>query len=317
LGVFDELGRGPRTLAQLRHQLGLHPVNATDLLDALLGLGWVERDGDDQHALYISSRRASQLLDRRSATHICETLQAWHLPLHGAGLALAELLRGTTPKTDCASNPAQTTLREGLASLHGQSLAAALVLPGKQRLLVVQGAAGRVAAALALAHPAARCQALEPALGVPRARAHLATLGLANRVRVSAMGPTAAGQGDPAAWPWPPCDLLILHHALLPVSAGQRAQNLQLAHTALHAGGTLVVVDHMLDAQRRRSATALTLALVCRAAGDDIALVDAGHWQQLAAQAGFEGCALHPLAGAVTALTARRGGPPMLGPKGS
>jgi hypothetical protein len=47
LGVFAELGRGPRTAARLAGTLGLRPESARDLLDALLALGWLQREGDD------------------------------------------------------------------------------------------------------------------------------------------------------------------------------------------------------------------------------------------------------------------------------
>lgn len=38
-GVFTELGRGPRTLAQLVQRLGLQPRPAAEPLDALVALG--------------------------------------------------------------------------------------------------------------------------------------------------------------------------------------------------------------------------------------------------------------------------------------
>ena len=49
-GVFTELGRGLRTRAQLRRRLGLRKAGAADLVDALGGLGWLEREGDDGDA---------------------------------------------------------------------------------------------------------------------------------------------------------------------------------------------------------------------------------------------------------------------------
>ncbi|MEW6689916.1 MAG: methyltransferase dimerization domain-containing protein, partial [Pseudomonadota bacterium] len=53
LGVFAELGRGPRTAARLAGSLGLTPDAARDLLDALLALGWLQREGDDAQAVYV------------------------------------------------------------------------------------------------------------------------------------------------------------------------------------------------------------------------------------------------------------------------
>ena len=46
MGLFTELARGPESFAALSGRLGLHPRAARDFLDALVALGFLQRDGD-------------------------------------------------------------------------------------------------------------------------------------------------------------------------------------------------------------------------------------------------------------------------------
>src|SRR5438874_643523 len=66
LGLFGELARGPRTMRQMRRALGLSERAAPDLLDALVAMGVLDREGDDAQAVYLNTRAASRYLDRRS-----------------------------------------------------------------------------------------------------------------------------------------------------------------------------------------------------------------------------------------------------------
>ncbi len=46
LGLFTALAEGPADLATLRQRLKLHPRATADFLDALVALGFLDRDGD-------------------------------------------------------------------------------------------------------------------------------------------------------------------------------------------------------------------------------------------------------------------------------
>ena len=46
VGVFSALGTSAKTAEELRAEIGLHPRAIPDFLDALVALGFLERDGD-------------------------------------------------------------------------------------------------------------------------------------------------------------------------------------------------------------------------------------------------------------------------------
>lgn len=74
-GVFTELARGPRTARQLRR--ALLPERITlDLLDALVAMNILDREGDDAHSVYVNSREAGLYLDKRSPSYLGAALAA-------------------------------------------------------------------------------------------------------------------------------------------------------------------------------------------------------------------------------------------------
>lgn len=74
LGLFTELGKGPRSNRQLRRTLGLGPRAVGDLLEPLVALGLLEREGNDAHAVYVNSRESGHFLDRNSPGYLGDVL---------------------------------------------------------------------------------------------------------------------------------------------------------------------------------------------------------------------------------------------------
>ena len=74
LGLFTELGKGPRSNRQLRRTLGLGSRDVDDLLEPLVALGLLEREGNDAHAVYVNSRESGHFLDRNSAGYLGDVL---------------------------------------------------------------------------------------------------------------------------------------------------------------------------------------------------------------------------------------------------
>ncbi len=141
LGVFAELGKGPRTARRLAAACGLAPAAARDLLDALLALGWIERDGDDRQAVYLSNRLGAAFLDPRGPAWLGDRL--WP-PASGHG-ALALRLQARPLQPSAGDAQVLQKLREGLGALHGQAMARCLGEPAGGTVLDLHGAGGLLA----------------------------------------------------------------------------------------------------------------------------------------------------------------------------
>lgn len=66
MGLFSELARGPRDGGALESGLGLRPASTADFLDALVALGFVERDGEH----YRNTAEGNLYLDSAKPTYI-------------------------------------------------------------------------------------------------------------------------------------------------------------------------------------------------------------------------------------------------------
>lgn len=75
LGVFTELGKGPRSARQLCQALNLPGESADDLLDGLVALGFLNREGEDDAAIFMNTREAAHFLDRNSPAYLGAQLE--------------------------------------------------------------------------------------------------------------------------------------------------------------------------------------------------------------------------------------------------
>jgi hypothetical protein len=93
LGLFTELGKGPRSAAQLCRTLGLSGHTASQWLDVLVSHGFLERDGAGDGAIYLNTREASHFLDRNSAAYLGEALEGVGSEVYAGWEALIRALR--------------------------------------------------------------------------------------------------------------------------------------------------------------------------------------------------------------------------------
>ena len=70
LGLFTELGKGPRSVTQICHALSLSERAVPQWLETLVALGFVNRDGSGECALYLNTRETSHYLDRASEAYV-------------------------------------------------------------------------------------------------------------------------------------------------------------------------------------------------------------------------------------------------------
>lgn len=74
-GLFEELGKGPRSAAQLQRRTGLDAAALSAVLQSLLAWGLLERDGEAEDALYLSTRESARCLDARSPAFVRDWLR--------------------------------------------------------------------------------------------------------------------------------------------------------------------------------------------------------------------------------------------------
>jgi DNA-binding transcriptional ArsR family regulator len=93
LRLFTELGKGPRSANQLCHALQLSQRAVPGWLDALVALGFVNRDDSGEPVLYLNTRETSHFLDRNSSAYLGARLEGLGRGIYVDWDALIDSLR--------------------------------------------------------------------------------------------------------------------------------------------------------------------------------------------------------------------------------
>ncbi len=100
LGLFTHLGAGELTGAAIAERLGLHKRAIPDFPDALVALGFLEREGDGPDALYGNTTETATFLDNNSPEYIGGILEMASDRFYGFWGNLTEGLKTGQPQNE-------------------------------------------------------------------------------------------------------------------------------------------------------------------------------------------------------------------------
>ena len=264
LDVFTALGEAPGTLPELETRLGLHPRASRDFLDALVALGFLEREA----GVYRNTAPAAIYLDRRQDTCIAALLEMADRRLYHYWDRLPEALRTGAPQNELrdggptlfaalAADPPRHRLFLGAmtALSRGANLAMARKFPWTDyaSFADIGTAQGDLAAQVALAHPHLHGCGFDLPVVAPVFADHVARLGVDGRVRFVA--------GDFFRDPLPEAQVLMMGHILHDWSLAEKQALIARAYAALPSGGALIVYEAMIDDARESNAQGLLMSL--------------------------------------------------------
>ncbi len=307
LGVFAALAEGPADGAGVAERARLHPRMAEDFLDALTGLGLLDRiDGR-----YRNSALAQAYLVPGGVSYLGGFVELTNETLYRTWDRLTEALRTGEPQHldpdkggfvgDKHQDPEK--MKRFLAGLDaysdrmGAELARRVEWSRHRSLVDLGGARGNLAAVLVQAHPhlTATCFDLERTR--PLFTEHIGGLGLADRVDFVG--------GDFFADPIPQADVVVLGHILHGFDTERRQALLRRVFQAVRPGGAVLVYDRMIDDDRsdpERLLSSLHMRLVSPS-GSEYRVADCRKWLR---EAGFADSTAEPMLGTHTLVTARR-----------
>jgi hypothetical protein len=300
LDLFTELGGGPLTLDEISSRLGLHPRASRDFLDALVALGFLERED----GLYWNSPAAAAYLDRTQPGYIGGIIRMMNTRLYGFWGSLTEALRTGLPQSESrtCSDPFQKLYSEpalakqflsamtGLSVLSGQALAEKFPWTKYSTFADIGCAQGAVAVEVARAHPHLRGIGFDLAPVGPVFSEYAAEAGVAGRVKFV----TGSFFEDPL----PRADVLIMGHILHDWDMGTKRMLLDKAYAALPVGGVLIVHEMLIDDERKYNPLGLLASLnmlIETPGGFDFTGADCQGWMRAA---GFRSTLVEALAGA-------------------
>ncbi|WP_128545333.1 methyltransferase [Larkinella soli] len=311
LNLFTELDGHSLPAEEVITRLALHRRSALDFLDALVSLGFLRREGNDRSARYANTRETYAFLRKNSPDYIGGILEMANDRLYPFWGTLEEALHTGRPQNEVKSSgrpffealyadPAR--LQQFLEAMAGLQLANFRALSEVfdfspyRTLCDIGGANGMLSITLAGKHPHLRCQSLDLPEVEPIARQTIEKHGLTDRVRT--------GRLNFMDQDFPTADLITMGNILHDWDLPQKRMLIDKAYRALSPDGALIVIENIIDDERRANAFGLMMSLnmlIETEGGFDYSHEDFHNW---ATEAGFRTTAKVPLTGPASAVIA-------------
>jgi 2-polyprenyl-3-methyl-5-hydroxy-6-metoxy-1,4-benzoquinol methylase len=256
LGIFEELGEGPRSASMIAERRGLSAEGVEHLLDCLAAMGHAVRTNGG----YALSRRAKPWLSPKSPTYIGPFLEfnydqwEWWSGLEeivktGRGYEIHEY--GTVdPRWERYIRAMFL-----LSRFSAPEVARKLRLPDQPAsLLDLAGGHGWFAAELCLRHPGLHATVLDLPGSARIGRRIIAENGMADRVSHVEGDMMTADLGGPH-------DAVLCFQIIHHLSPEQNSALFHRIHAALKPGGILAIMDYFTPPEGRRPDSAAFLGL--------------------------------------------------------
>ena len=313
LELFTELSDDSMTAEAIRDALGLHPRGIHDFLDALVALGFLERDGEGSDGRYRNTAETAAFLDKRSPTYTGGILEMSNARLYGFWGDLTEALKTGKPQNEVKHtgspvfeelyrDPARLEqFMEGMTGIslgNFHALAEQFDFSRYETVCDVGGATGQLSAVLAGHQPHLRLTTFDLPVVAPIAERAVAAAGLDDRISVAS--------GDFFADPLPKADVITMGMILHDWNLERKRHLIGAAYEALPEGGAFIVIENLIDDARRENAFGLMMSLnMLIEFGDafDFTGADFAGWCR---EAGFRDVEILPLTGPASAGIAYR-----------
>lgn len=241
LQLFELLGSGAATAADLAARCDADTVSLEHLLDFLARAGYLRRDGER-----FRNSRAVERWVLGGGRALPDFIEHWHNVLFEHFSTLEDAVRAGQPRPHLhewlSASGHWPVFNAAMAQLAGQTadaVARAAALPATVRTLAdVGGSHGLNAAAFCRRHPLLRATIIDLPEAVGTANAHGPVAALAERVSLRTADITRDELGGPY-------DVVLLFQLLHYFPAERNAELLARVHDALTPGGRVVIFDQL------------------------------------------------------------------------
>ncbi|HWI21889.1 MAG TPA: methyltransferase [Baekduia sp.] len=263
LDVFTELAKEPASMDDLTRRVGIHPRSALDFFDVLVTLDFLHRDD----GVYSNAADTDHFLDRAKPTYIgsiFRQVSTNHYPMSTkmtTGLRTGEVqIDRQKTEDDLFDFYEDAEQLDGF--LQGQNewnepsskmLPAAFAFDRYRTVADIGCAGGGLLKEILTAHPHLEGIGFDlPPVG-PQFRSYIEQYGLGDRTEFIG--------GDFFKDPLPTADVLTFGHILHDWNPEIRKRLLRMAYETLAPGGVVIVIDAIVDSERKNAPLPLLLSL--------------------------------------------------------
>jgi SAM-dependent methyltransferase len=253
---------------ELAGALELHPRATWDFLDALVALGFLDRDGEGKEARYRNTAETALFLDKKSERYKGVILEMFNARSYRLWDDLTEALTTGKPASaiehtgrpifdrlyrDPAMREQFMNVMTGISLGNFQDLAEKFDFSKYRTLCDVGGATGQLSVLVATRHPHLRCTSFDLPVIESIARKTIEGAGLSHRI--------ATASGDFFEDPLPGADVITMSMILHDWNLDRKMQLIKAAYKALSPGGAFVIIEHLIDDARCKNVFGLMMSL--------------------------------------------------------
>jgi SAM-dependent methyltransferase len=297
MGLFEQLAGGPATLAVLAGRMGIAHSRLRVLADAMVTLGFVERQGDN----YQNSPVAATFLSGQTPPDLRPFLRFWNQLSYPMWTNLEDALRtGRGHGTMNLPAEAQRIFSEGVEAIQSgpaRALPAAYDFSRHRRILDLGGGTGSWLIAILQQYSGLQGTLFELPGAAAVARQHLASNSATRQVNVV--------EGDFFTDPIPAgYDVVLIANVMHLLSAEHNLALLRHVRQSVAEGTRLLLVDFWTDPSHTQPPFAALIAgefLVITGEGDVYSEEEANRWLQ---ETGWRAVERTPLEGPISLIVA-------------
>ena len=311
LELFTVLSGKQMTGEDLGSKLGLHPRGIWDFFDALVALGFLQREGNGREAVYSNTEETARSLDKNGAEYIGGIFEMCNARLYKFWDDLGTALKTGQPQNEVkhSQKPIFETLyaepqrleqfigaMTGFSRDNFSALADKFDFSRYRTLCDVGGSSGLLSTLVAKKHPHMRCISFDLPAVEPIASKAIAREGLSGRVQTAS--------GDFFKDPLPKADVITMGMILHDWNLAKKKQLIKSAYAALPKGGAFIAVENLIDDARRENAFGLLMSLNMLIEFGDAFDFSGADFLQWSKEAGFDRHEVLHLAGPCSAAIA-------------
>lgn len=268
LDLFTALSGKSLSGKEIQAALKLHDRGVYDFLDALVALGFLNREGFLETARYSNTPETGIFLDKNKPSYIGGFVEMANDRLYPFWGSLEEALITGQPQNEIKHTgkavfeelyATPERLKQFINAMSGISIGNFMALARKfdfspySTLCDIGGAAGILSVEVAKQHPNMSCTSADLPAVEPIAKEYIAEKGLNGRVKTVNI--------DFFADEFPKADVITMGMILHDWDLPNKKMLIQKAYNALPEGGAFIAIEALIDDDRRKNAFGLLMSL--------------------------------------------------------
>jgi len=271
LKLFTFLGQGGKRTTDIKEHLQLQTStrHVCDWLDALVSLGFLQRDGLMENATYSNTPATAMFLDRTRPTYMGGILEMANNRLYRFWGDLDDALLTGRPQNESKHGNmhffeelyrSPEKLHEFMDAMSGfqagnfMALVKSFDFSRYKTIADIGGADAFPSCMIAQHHPGVTCTTYDLPAVKPLADERIRRSNLQDRV--------SAGNIDiDTAAAFPSADVIVMGNILHGYDETRKEQILHKAHDAVNDGGVFMAIENIIDNERRKNTLGLLMSL--------------------------------------------------------